>query len=134
MGRFHIEIKNDVEIYIEADSLNDCFNTITSAIKDVITDEKIESKKIEIFHLKDDFNEDLIVNFVNELIYLFDTKYFVARKVEVSEKKNGFEFKLYGDFLNDRNKINRLVKSATYHELNIERKENNIKFKVVVDI
>ena len=79
--------------------------------------------------------ESLLVDWLNELIYLFDVEKLVFRRFEV-DIFPGFRLKAksYGERV-DKNKhpLKTGVKAATYHMLKIERGEK-CRVKVIFDI
>ncbi len=82
--------------------------------------------------------EQLLLHFLEEIIYLFDTKTFLlASTEEVKIEKNTNSYRLEAVFLGDdnRNKYNIYgeVKAITYSEMKIE-KNDRITLQVVVDI
>jgi SHS2 domain-containing protein len=81
--------------------------------------------------------EQLLVQFLGEIIYLFETKMFLLREAEVVRiDKNDAGFTLEGVFSGDRNtgyNLHGEVKAVTYNEMAIEKKDVFI-IQVVVDI
>ncbi len=82
--------------------------------------------------------EQLLVNFLNELLYLFETRGFLvasADDVRIGREGEGFalEAVFRGDSVSDRHEIYGLVKAATYHEMAIEE-EGGFAVQLVVDM
>ena len=87
--------------------------------------------------------ESLLVNWLNELLYLYSVKHTVFSKFDVilsKAKYPGTKFKLsatiFGEPVNpDKHQINVEIKSATYHNLHITRKiNNNFSATIIFDI
>ncbi len=94
--------------------------------------------------------EQALVKFLNEILYLFETRRFLLAaveelKIESAEKRpvgaNGPEggglllsAVLWGDILSDRYDLRGDVKAATYHEMKIEAGVDGFVVQVVVDL
>ena len=79
--------------------------------------------------------ESLLVEWLNELIYLFDTENIVFKRFDVT-KLNNTQLKArgYGEKVNKaRHKLKTGVKAATYHMLKIN-KDDGGKVQVLFDI
>ncbi|MFP4081653.1 MAG: archease [Candidatus Aminicenantes bacterium] len=82
--------------------------------------------------------EQLLVNFLEEILYLLDSKMFLLASVEKMniQKKNGRYFLnalFRGDKYSEKYKIFGDVKAITYHQMNI-KKNDHFTAQVVVDI
>ena len=81
--------------------------------------------------------ESLLVEWLNELIYLFDTENILFRRFEVSELGNGrLRARGYGEKVNSsRHQLRTGVKAATYHMLSVSQDEDSgYRVKVILDI
>jgi SHS2 domain-containing protein len=81
--------------------------------------------------------ESLLVEWLNELIYLFDTENILFRRFEVSELDSGrLRARGYGEKVNSsRHQLRTGVKAATYHMLSVSRDEDGgYRVKVIFDI
>jgi SHS2 domain-containing protein len=81
--------------------------------------------------------ESLLVEWLNELIYLFDTENILFRRFEVSELDSGqLRARGYGEKVNSsRHQLRTGVKAATYHMLSVSRNEDGgYRVKVIFDI
>ena len=82
--------------------------------------------------------KQLLVNFLEEIIYLLDSKMFLlasAEKIRIEKKENRFFLKALfrGDKYSDKYKIYRDVKAITYNEMEIANNDH-FTIQVVVDI
>jgi SHS2 domain-containing protein len=82
--------------------------------------------------------EQLLLHFLQEIIYLFDTKKFLlgsAEEVKIKKGKGGYSLDVVfaGDNRSGKYKIFGEVKAITYNEMRIE-KNDRITLQVVVDI
>jgi SHS2 domain-containing protein len=97
---------------------------------------KTESKKIEITSADMD---GLLVDWLSELLYLFDAEQMVFGKFEVERiKEHNGEYSLSGSASGEpidlaRHEFDTEVKAVTYNELKIEEMPNGWVVQVVVD-
>ena len=79
--------------------------------------------------------EALLVNWLNELLYLSDVERVIFRRFDIIElEQNRLEARVYGEKLDtSRHRLKIEVKAATYHSLKIE-KDNGFKIQVILDL
>jgi SHS2 domain-containing protein len=79
--------------------------------------------------------EDLLVGWLNELIFVFDVENLVFKRFRVKKLYNTkLEARCYGEKVdNSRHEIKTGVKAATYHMLKIE-KDDGYKAQVLFDV
>ena len=80
--------------------------------------------------------ESLLVEWLNELIYLFDAEHALLKKFDVQSLSNTrLKATCYGEkFDPSRHKIKTGVKAATYHMLRIDKYNKGYKAQVIFDI
>ena len=79
--------------------------------------------------------ESLLVEWLNELIYLFDVEHIIFKRFEIAQlTQTQLKAKGYGEIMDpSRHKLKTEVKAATYHMLKIEQ-EHGYKAQVLFDI
>ena len=79
--------------------------------------------------------ESLLVEWLNELIYRFDTENIIFKRFDITELDNtGLRARSYGEKIdNSRHKLKTGVKAATYHLLKVD-KDDGYKVQVILDI
>ena len=79
--------------------------------------------------------EDLLVAWLNELLYLFEVETILFRRFRIGElTETSLRSRCYGELIDPtRHKIKTGVKATTYHMLKIERK-NGFRVQVLFDI
>ncbi|KZX10953.1 archease [Methanobrevibacter curvatus] len=131
----------DIGFYSYGKSLEKGFENAGMALFDVISeidlvDENI-SKKISIE------SEDIIsllYDYLEELLFLHETEFLLFSKFKVIFiKNNGNFYKLdviaYGEEINwDKHVKKSEVKAITFHQMNVEKKENIYILKVILDL
>ena len=69
--------------------------------------------------------EDLLVAWLNELIYLFEVEYVLLKRFEIDElSETRLRARCFGERIDsERHKIKIAVKAATYHMLKVEERD-----------
>ena len=138
MIRFElIDISGDAGIRAFGHSLEDLFLNAAAGMYSLITDpgSVIPRKSIEI-KAEGASLEGLLVSWLNELIFHFDTYGFIGRDIHIHKLNNTLIMSsIEGeDFVPERHGRGLLIKAATYHKLKIERKEDHWEADVIFDI
>lgn len=126
----------DVGITIYGKTLEDIFEQAGYGLFSLITEfDKIECKQEKKIQLNAEAIEVLFINWLNELIFLFDTEGFLAKKISVNLKDCSITAKLSGETFDDeKHPRGVLIKAATYHKLRLEKKNGGWFAKVLFDI
>jgi SHS2 domain-containing protein len=79
--------------------------------------------------------ESLLVEWLNELIYRFDTENIIFKRFDITELDNTrLRARSYGEKVdNSRHELRTGVKAATYHLLKVD-KDDGYKIQVILDI
>ncbi len=127
----------DVGVKAYGKNLSLAFSNAAKAMFDIITDNsEIENIGEYDIELKADDLEQLLVDFLSELIFLHDTKNLVFGffKVDINESENKLEAKVFGEkFDLSKHKIGSEIKAVTYHMLEI-KKNKKCSVQVLFDI
>jgi len=135
-----LEHMADVEFEAFGESLEEVFEQAVLALQATLFTGKVQEniKKRVIAEGKD--REQLLANFLNELLFLFDAEQFLVANVErikIVEKDKRFQLtaEIQGD-LSERYEIKTYVKAATYHGMKIafDKKKNIWNARVVLDV
>ena len=86
--------------------------------------------------LKSYDDENLLVEWLNELLYIFDVEHILFRRVEVDTLHiSKIEARCYGDRIDfQRQRIKREIKAATYHMLTLDKKDTIYSAQIIFDI
>lgn len=120
-------------------TLEEAFSNAALATAGLMWNWKNVEKKVEHqVKVRGNDLKQLLVNFLEEIIYLLETKSFLLGSVEklmIEKEGNSFRLKalLKGDKHSDKYKIHGDVKAITYNEMEVETK-NHFMIQVVVDI
>jgi len=127
----------DVGIIVHGSTLEEMFEKAAYAMFDIIVyADRIEPVRKVKVSISSPTLEDLLVDWLSELLYVFSTELFVMNKFEVRIKEEG-EYHLnavcWGEaYKRKKHGIKTEIKAVTYHELEID-KENGY-LKVLFDI
>ena len=122
--------------------LNELFENAAFAIFELSANIKtIKAKKKLEFNLDNEKIENLLYDFLSEILFLKDSKYMVFKKVKVSINQNKKDKKyhlnafLEGDTINpQKQQLENDIKAVTMHMFEIKKEKNQWKATVVVDI
>ena len=119
--------------------LNEVFENCALAIfelsADIKTVKEKEKVEIELEHKKID---NLLYDFLSEILFLKDSKYIVFKKVKVQIKEgkaNKLNAVLFGDTINPKKqRLENDIKAITMHMFELKKEKKGYKATVVVDI
>ncbi len=107
-------------------TLNELFENCAFAMfEGMMLEIKVEEKFERMGNLTSENLTDLLHDFLNELLFIFETEHLVFKKFIVDIKKNGnynLNFTAIGD-KSENYVIDVGIKGITYHELSVEKKE-----------
>ncbi len=122
------EYTADVGYEVICNSEKELFQGALITFLKTLTDSKIGEEESYILEKRGNNLEEMIFNFIEDLIYLFEVKKFIPKRVEVNNK-----IKVFGEKLKNHN-INCLIKAVTKHNFKVEKKNNKYILRVVYDV
>lgn len=135
-----VEDVSSADFIFEAagDSLEELFRNCAAACFFAMTDlDKVEPVESSEFEIEGDNPEDLLFNFISELIFLKDTQTSFFSFFEIKFDPNGRSLNavVRGERI-DYNKhvIKTDVKAATYHDLQIRKKDGRYQVRMILDL
>lgn len=136
MKRFEfIEHTADIGFRAYGNTLAEAYANAGYALFSIITEpetvEGVESRKLD---LQEDNLEALLFEWLNSLIYLFDTETILFNRFEINHFEDGkLKAVCYGERYDPfRHQLKTEVKSATYHMLEVDKEQNCV--QVILDI
>jgi SHS2 domain-containing protein len=120
-------------------SLEEAFANAALATASLMWDVDSVSKRVQFpLGVRGRDLEQLLVQFLQEIIYLFETKMFLlgsAEEVKIKESDHGYSLQAVfsGDDRRERYNVFGEVKAITYNEIKID-KNDRVTVQVVVDI
>ncbi|MBN2264754.1 MAG: archease [Candidatus Aminicenantes bacterium] len=121
------------------ETLEEAFANAALALASLVWDwEAVEPAERRPVRVEGSDHEQLLVRFLGEVLYLFETRRFLLGRVgdvRIRRRPGGFglEATLAGETLSDRHELHGDVKAVTYHDLKIEACDG-FTVQVVVDM
>lgn len=132
-----LDISGDVGIRAFGRDMQGAFINAAIGMYSLITNlNTIEEKSTINITVEDTSLDGLLVSWLNELIFYFDTYGFLGKKIEVRHlSDNKIVTVVKGEeFDPKRHEGKLLIKAATYHKLRIEKKDGICEVEVIFDI
>ena len=122
----------------EAELLRDATRALLAVFLDETSDAVDPSERIAI-RLEAEDGESLFVDFLNELVFLFDTRRFLARDLALDELRLDAPARVVGALAGEtldphRHRAKTEIKAATFHDLAIRRAETGLTAEVIFDL
>jgi SHS2 domain-containing protein len=130
----------DIGVTLTGRTVDELFASAAAAFTDSITPlDRVEPRRPEELDVAAPELDLLLVDFLSELLYRFDTRSWLTREaqVEIRERDGGWE--LQGTLLGEkhdpaRHDVRVLIKAVTYHQLQVVERAGVWTADVVFDI
>jgi len=122
---------------IRGDSLPELFDNAAAALTATLTDRRyVRAREVREVVMEAPDREALLVDWLNHLLYLFDTEGFLVRQVQIFALTDQvLQARVRGEIFDpDRHVQKTAVKAATYHHLEIIRKNGGWQATVILDL
>jgi SHS2 domain-containing protein len=126
----------DVGIIAHGSDMSQAFANAARALFSLITElDDIEEVVYRDVELTATDQESLLVEWLNELIYLFDAENIIFKRFDINKLNNTqLKARSYGEKVDSsKHKLKVGVKAATYHMLKVDR-DNGCRVQVLFDI
>lgn len=130
----------DIGIETKSNDISDAFINSALGTMNLITDiEKIQTKITKDIYIKSEDEYGLLYDWITELLILLDSENFIASQYDINIKQENNLYILQGNISGDIYdttvyNYKTEVKAITYHEMNIQKEDNKIKIKFIVDL
>jgi protein archease len=129
----------DLGLRVFAPDLNDLFRTAAAGLFDVIVANRQDVRIVETepVRLSADSTEDLLVEWLNELIFRSETRHRLYAQFDVAIDQTGhvLDGTIGGEPIDrQRHVLDHEVKAATRHGLSLRRENDDWVAEVIVDI
>jgi len=140
MSYRYLEHTSDIEFLAEGSTLEEVFESSAKAFYDSIVDidkvSPLEKRKISVGGVD---LENLLYNFLEELLYLFDTEMFVGKEIKVDISKKEGEYSLNAEIKGEildlkKHEPKTEIKAVTYHEMYVKKVGDKYVAHVILDI
>jgi SHS2 domain-containing protein len=132
-----LDISGDTGIKAYGKTVSEAYANAGIGMYSLITDiSGVDERESVELELSGDSPEGVLVAYLNELIFRFDTHGFIGRSVEVPNlSDSGIRVIVHGEeFDPERHERRLLIKAATYHNIKIGRADSVWEVEVVFDI
>ena len=132
-----IDHTGDLGMRVFGANLNELFAHAAWGLFDLMTDaERIEPRVSRDLTVEGIDLEDLLVRWLGELLYAYDTDRFLSAKVTFQDlEPTLLHATLSGEaFDADRHPIDTEIKAVTYHQIAVERVDTGWQAQVIFDI
>jgi len=98
--------------------------------------ETVQEKEKRLIEVEGDALDDLMVGWLSELLFLFDTETLLLRRFEITHMKNrSLKATVSGELMDPtRHEIKTGVKAVTYHQLYVRQRAGIWEAQVILDI
>ncbi len=129
----------DLGLRINAADLNDLFRTAAEALFDLIVTNRDQVRLLEVaeFDLTADSTEALLVDWLNELIFRFETRHVVLGRFDVSVDADAQSLtaRVEGEPLDpQRHGLDHEVKAVTHHGVQLIHDQDGWQAELILDI
>ncbi len=130
----------DAKFQAYGKTLNETFSNSALAMFSIIVETRFIDKKIsKKISLKSSDLNSLLYKFLEKLLYLLDTKFFLLadiKSLKISKKASNFflDAEVVGDKFHEKYELLGSVKAVTYNQMFIKKVKGKYIAQVVVDI
>ena len=136
----YFETTADLGVEAKGKSLEEAFKEGAKGLYNIMVDiDKVDKKEKIEFEIEGEDLEELLYNFLNELLFYTDVENLVFSDFDVKIEKdnNGYKLKCiaYGEKINkEKHNIKEEVKAVTYHMMEVKQEEDGWKIRYIVDL
>ncbi len=129
----------DIAYDAHGKGLNELFENAALAIFELSAElDTVDAKQKVEFELENKKLDNLLYDFLSEILFLKDSKYMVFRNVKVTireGKPNKLKAVLHGDTINPKKQhLENDIKAITMHMFELKKTKEGYKARIVVDI
>lgn len=132
-----IDATADLGIIAYGENLKNLFSNAAEGLMSLMADTEsiTESESISINITAKD-REGLLVKWLNEIIFLKDTKGFLCKRFSINYlNNNNLKADIHGEIYDpERHQLLSGVKAATYHNLKIEKVRETWQVRIIFDV
>lgn len=127
----------DLGLRAFGETREELFANAAWAMFDQLVDlEKVATHQSYLLTVEAPNQEELLVRFLSELLYLFTSEEFLLGRLEIIKMDDRhLEAKVWGErFSPSRHQLKTEIKAVTYHNLKIDRDETGWRSEVIFDV
>lgn len=127
----------DIGVHIFGRTLEEIYANGAYALFDLLTNLKRVEEKIRLpIQAQGKDPEELLVRWLSELLFLFESKGFLIKKITVSHSDQGsIKGEARGEYFDpSRHERKMEIKAVTYHQLTVKKTNGIWKARVIFDV
>jgi len=127
----------DIGVRVFGKTLKELFENAAFAMFDILADlEGLKGEITQDFELTASNHEELLISWLDELLYNFYAKNIIFYKFEVEElSEDVVRAKAFGRSVSEnRNRLKTEIKAATYYNLKIIKKDDYYEVDIIFDV
>ena len=127
----------DLGIRVRGNSLKQLFERVAWAMFDILVELKgVKLKKTFEIEIKAEQIDELLADWLRELLYKFNGEGYLFKKFEVKKlNKQGLKAKVRGEKLDlSRHQLKTEIKAVTYYELEVKKRKDIWETQVIFDV
>jgi SHS2 domain-containing protein len=126
----------DIAFEAYGKNLNEVFENCAYAFFELTADPKTIKQKIKKeIQISSENHQDLLYNFLSELVFIKDSEQLIFSKVKVKIEENKLSAILYGDKIDyEKQELRNDIKAITFHLFKLEKTDKGFTARIVVDI
>jgi len=127
----------DIGVRVFGKTLKELFENAAFAMFDILADlDGLKGEITQDFELTAPYHEELLISWLDELLYNFYAKNIIFYKFEVTElSEDVIRAKAFGRSVSEnRNRLKTEIKAATYYNLKIIKKDDYYEVDIIFDV
>ena len=135
----YFETTADLGVEAEGKSLEEAFKEGAKGLYNIMVDiDKVDKREAVEFEVEGESLEELLYNFLNELLFYTDVDNLVFSDFDIKiEKDDNYRLRCtaYGEKIDKKkHNIKEEVKAVTYHKMEIKQEDDGWKIRYIVDL
>jgi SHS2 domain-containing protein len=127
----------DIGVVVFGESLPELFQHAAQSFFSVVTEPKaIHEVETRSFSLDAPGLEELLVSWLNEFLFLFETQGLLFSRFEIKNlTKEHLEATAWGEkYVEGTHPIKRVIKAVTFHQLSVQKQKGMWKTQIIFDL
>lgn len=129
-----LEHPADLRIRVHGECFTELLKNAGYALGDMVLPADRTVNEIREISVEGDSKEQILVRFLNELIYIVQTEFVIFRQFDIDEKDNGINAICKGFRIGQNDSPEYDIKGATYHNLEIKHSDGTYTAEIIIDI
>lgn len=136
-GYRYFDVEADVGVTAWGPTLADAFaQAALGVLALTVAPDDVQERQTREVRAQGESAEELLVNWINECLYVHELEGFVARRVEVTAfEGSAVHGRLHGEELDTRrHRLGTVVKAATFHQVAVRQADAGAEVGLIVDV